>query len=266
MDRMKKIAAMVAMVIFGTFSVIWVATSFQDPTYQEKPDWDGKTAIVAELKKRNHSKISINAVSKALDGFVRQCSPFVAYWGDVESTKITVGDTVQSMLKDKGWKRQLQLELHLKESPALIPNSYRANGHTCYVDLSLNGNQGMTVSKTPCQKLCALSEKEISSGGYVVLNKTVAFSEAPEEQHIQRVKSQFSSWDGSHKNLVTMLKAALNNPDGFEHVKTTYSDQGSNLIIIMDYRATNGFGAPTLHKLAASVDMDGNVLQILSSN
>ena len=40
---------------------------------------------------------------------------------------------------------------------------------------------------------------------------------------LEKVKEQFSSWDGAHKNLEKAIKKNMNDPSSYEHVETTYS-------------------------------------------
>jgi hypothetical protein len=266
MERMKRIAAMIVMVVVGTFALIWAVVSLQDPIHPETPTWDGKIDILTALEQKKVDLQTTTAVADALDNFARKCSPLVAYWEDIESAQVILSDTLQSTLLDKGWGEQIQLQLKVKDSPNLIPASYRAGMHTCYFDLSLNGNRGLSISKSPCQKLCAMSENEMAANGYAVLNHSVELNKAPQEQHIQKIENQFSAWDGSHMKLEALLKANLNDPKSYEHVKTTYIDYDDHLFVIMSYRAKNGFGALTFGEVRAEVDMDGNIQKIISTN
>jgi uncharacterized lipoprotein NlpE involved in copper resistance len=53
-----------------------------------------------------------------------------------------------------------------------------------------------------------------------------------------------SSWDGSHRATVNYIKENLRDPDSYQHIKTsiTPADKEGNHILIMQYRAKNGFG------------------------
>lgn len=64
-----------------------------------------------------------------------------------------------------------------------------------------------------------------------------------------------SGWDGSHRGVVTALKENLRNPDSFEHAETRLTpvnDKGSHLLI-MKYRAENGFGGMNVESATAVV-------------
>ena len=53
-----------------------------------------------------------------------------------------------------------------------------------------------------------------------------------------------SLWDGSHSEVVRLVKEDLRDPDSFQHIETrvsVVSDQGLHSFT-MEYRARNGFG------------------------
>lgn len=82
----------------------------------------------------------------------------------------------------------------------------------------------------------------------------------------KRIEAQFSGWDGSHRTLERLIKANMHNPDSYEHVETVYGDRGDHLMVKTTYRGTNGFGAIVTNSITAKVDLDGNVLEIVSQN
>jgi hypothetical protein len=72
----------------------------------------------------------------------------------------------------------------------------------------------------------------------------VAATEAAEEA-VDREKGFhcLSGWDGSSRELVAMVKDRLRDPDSFEHDETRVAPNvGGQHVIIMRYRARNGFG------------------------
>lgn len=93
---------------------------------------------------------------------------------------------------------------------------------------------------------------------------TPSSSRTPTEVRQDQLQAQFSGWDGSHIQLVKYIKQNLSDPDSFEHVKTTYIDNGDHLIVNMKFRAKNGFGAMELQTVKALVSArDGNIEKIL---
>lgn len=77
-----------------------------------------------------------------------------------------------------------------------------------------------------------------------------------------KIEQQFSSWDGSHRNVVEAVKKAMNDPKSFEHVETGYIDKGEYILVKMVFRGKNAFGALVKNTVYAKVDIEGNVLTI----
>lgn len=82
-----------------------------------------------------------------------------------------------------------------------------------------------------------------------------------EEKRKAQIKKSFSAWDGSHYELVKWTKARMNDPDSFEHDKTTYADGGEYLIVEMDFRGKNAFGGVVRQSAVAKVTLDGQILE-----
>lgn len=80
----------------------------------------------------------------------------------------------------------------------------------------------------------------------------------------EMIKKQFSPWDGSHRNLERMIKKAMNDPDSYDHVETTYADKGTYLIVQTVYRGKNGFGGTVKGFVKAQISLDGTILKVLS--
>lgn len=86
------------------------------------------------------------------------------------------------------------------------------------------------------------------------------------EARKKKIESQFSPWDGSHRNLERVIKDSMNDPDSYEHVKTVYEDRGDYLLVKTTFRGKNAFGGVVKNSVTAKVSLDGQVLQILSQN
>ncbi|MCW3836016.1 zinc ribbon domain-containing protein [Sphingomonas canadensis] len=65
-----------------------------------------------------------------------------------------------------------------------------------------------------------------------------------------------SHWDGSNADLVRQIKAALGDPDSFDHADTLISplNEAGNHLLRMDFRAANAFGGK--QKLTAWARID----------
>ena len=82
----------------------------------------------------------------------------------------------------------------------------------------------------------------------------------------QRIESQFSAWDGSHRELEKLIKNSMNAPDSYKHVETKYWDQGDPLIVMTKFRGKNAFGGVITNWVKAKVSLDGNILEVLEQN
>lgn len=80
----------------------------------------------------------------------------------------------------------------------------------------------------------------------------------------EKIALQFSSFDGSHTNLEQFIKDKMNDPDSYEHIQTIDIDKGTYLIVTTRFRGKNAFGAKIINVVKAKVDLDGNVLKIIS--
>ena len=77
------------------------------------------------------------------------------------------------------------------------------------------------------------------------------------------IESQLSGWDGSHKGLNRLIKRKMNDPNSFEHIRTTYRDEGDLIFITTTFTGKNAFGGRVKNSLSARVDFNGNVVEIV---
>lgn len=93
---------------------------------------------------------------------------------------------------------------------------------------------------------------------------------SPEEQakmdYKEWIDNQFSAWDGSHMDLVNLVKGNMNDPKSFEHVETKYVDNGDNLTIFMKFRGTNAFGGKILNTVTGIADYKTSTIKIVEYN
>ena len=85
-----------------------------------------------------------------------------------------------------------------------------------------------------------------------------------EELHRERIEKHFSSWDGSHRGLTKVIKQSMNDPSSYDHVETTYGDKGDHLIVKTTFRGKNAFGGVVTNWIIAKVDLNGNVVEVIS--
>jgi hypothetical protein len=90
--------------------------------------------------------------------------------------------------------------------------------------------------------------------------------EAIKKKRKEDIENQFSTWDGSHLKLSLLIKENCRNPDSYEHIETSYRDDGNSIYVITKYRAENGFGGMSIGIVSAKVDINGNILEITSQD
>lgn len=80
----------------------------------------------------------------------------------------------------------------------------------------------------------------------------------------EKIESQFSSWDGSHRKLEALIKESMNDPKSYEHVETKYWDMTDHLVVLTTFRGKNAFGGTVTNWVKAKVDLsDGTILEVL---
>lgn len=83
------------------------------------------------------------------------------------------------------------------------------------------------------------------------------------EERNKNIKSQFNAWDGSHINLTRLIKRTMNDPNSFEHVGSSYIDNGDHLVVLTQFRGKNAFGGVVTNSVKAKVDLEGNIIEII---
>ena len=80
-----------------------------------------------------------------------------------------------------------------------------------------------------------------------------------------KVRSQFSSWDGSHRLLVKKVKEVMHDPDSFAHDTTSHRllPNDAGIQVSMIYRGKNAFGAVVRNSITAQFDMNGNFIKLV---
>lgn len=76
----------------------------------------------------------------------------------------------------------------------------------------------------------------------------------------EKINRQFSAWDGSHRDLVRRTKAAMHDPSSFEHISTRHVEKDGYLMVVMEYRGKNGFGAIVRDEELAFYKLDGEYM------
>lgn len=97
----------------------------------------------------------------------------------------------------------------------------------------------------------------------IFLGGQPAAPRTPEEQREQQIRKGFSAFDGSHRKLESLVKETLKDPSSYDHVKTTFVDQGTKLTVYMTYRAKNSFGAIVPGVIVAETSLEGDVIRVI---
>jgi hypothetical protein len=95
------------------------------------------------------------------------------------------------------------------------------------------------------------------------LKSTPSAPISPEQARKELIERNFSSWDGSHRQLETYIKESMNDPDSYEHIETRYWDRGDYLVVMTTFRGKNAFGGVVKNSVKAKVALDGSILEIL---
>lgn len=93
--------------------------------------------------------------------------------------------------------------------------------------------------------------------------------QAENEEKAQRkrlINRQFSAWDGANPFLENYIKQNMNDPGSYEHIETTYTDKGSYILVYTTFRGKNAFGAKVINHVKAKMDLEGNVLSMVSQD
>jgi hypothetical protein len=61
-----------------------------------------------------------------------------------------------------------------------------------------------------------------------------------------------------------LIKKSMNDPNSYEHEETVYWDKGDHLIVRTTFRGKNAFGGVVKNSIMAKVDLNGNVIEIIS--
>ncbi len=287
----------------GTFGVLLVATSltytnlsqyFSTPptiTIISSPEPQGQKldyTLEAEITEGESVSVNDTSIEADSDGVFRQTYPFTAETLDFEIRATNNAgvskQTTFSVSRDPIPKLAIDLlsaedtedanksyELKIKAAHATevfadgVPMQAQT-GDTYVADLTLSGTR-YTVNVTAKNNFETIEEKFWITRQETEAEKRESerrIAAAAEENRKDKIKEQFSTRDGSHRKLVKKLKANLHDPKSFDYIGTRYVDQGENIVIIMDYRARNAFGALRKRTITAIADIDGNILEMAS--
>ena len=85
---------------------------------------------------------------------------------------------------------------------------------------------------------------------------------AVRERQRERIKENFSDVTGENYDLGYYIKNNLHDPESYEHVKTSWVQMDSAVLVYTTIRAKNGFGAKRLVSYEAGMSFDNQLLYI----
>lgn len=103
-------------------------------------------------------------------------------------------------------------------------------------------------------------------GGYYLITGGESPARLKEPETLTRkqvIEQQFSAWNGAHLPMQRLVKAAMNDPDSYEHVRTTYLDEGETILVQTSFRGRNAFGGLVLDSASARFTTDGDLVEIV---
>lgn len=103
-----------------------------------------------------------------------------------------------------------------------------------------------------------LNEKEIKNNREDIEMQSIRENMKKEfdKRNVNFEKNCISPWDGSHRELVNILKRGMNDPSSFEHEETRYKLFKDYAVVIMSFRGKNAFGGTVLNSVTAKVNLE----------
>ncbi len=122
----------------------------------------------------------------------------------------------------------------------------------------------IALASTPSTDQGVQAGKEAQQQTKPTPKPTLSPEEQEEIDYKKWVEYQFSAWDGSHIELVRLVKENMNDPGSFQHVETRYVDNGTGngLTVYMKFRGKNAFGGLVINEVTATTDYKTNMIKI----
>lgn len=67
---------------------------------------------------------------------------------------------------------------------------------------------------------------------------------------------------GKHIFLYSVVKNIMKDPDSFEHINSTYEDKGDYIIVTMQFRGKNSFGAKIIDSISGKFKLTGELIEM----
>jgi hypothetical protein len=123
-----------------------------------------------------------------------------------------------------------------------------------------------TLNKNFIELLNSKSAERAKIIAEVKLQEEIAKQEELNKNRKELIEKQFSAYDGSHRGLERYIKEHMNDPDTYDHMETRFLDNGDYILVFTKFRGANAFGGKVINTVSAKVDLEGNVIEIVSQN
>lgn len=114
------------------------------------------------------------------------------------------------------------------------------------------------ANKSYKQKLERFSKVRDAQAAKEAAERAAATAKAERQK---KIEGQFSGWSGAHYNFERMIKAAMNDPDNYDHVETNYIDKGSFIRVFCTFRGKNAFGGLVKNTKVGDFSISGDFLR-----
>lgn len=118
------------------------------------------------------------------------------------------------------------------------------------------------LSKSPEQRQKEVADK-VANDSLRKIQKVIDDSLEVVNKRKNMIREQFHPYDKSHRKLEKAIKESMNDPDSYEHIKTTYEDKGDYLIVQTSFRGKNAFGGKVINSKTVKVDLNGNIIAVI---
>ncbi len=89
------------------------------------------------------------------------------------------------------------------------------------------------------------------------------YSQEEEDKRKKEMISEcISDWEGSGIELTTYIKENMNDPDSYQHIKSSHYYKNGKLYVTTEFRGKNAFGGVVKEILSVAVDFNCNVVEV----
>jgi hypothetical protein len=82
----------------------------------------------------------------------------------------------------------------------------------------------------------------------------------------EKVSKLFDPWNGAPIKLTEHIKGKLmHDPESYKHIETVYEDKVTHVLIKTSFHGKNALGGVVRNSVTAKVDIDGNIVEIIST-